>query len=244
MLLRSHGVTVFDAKPAMPSRQDNPETLRKLLQQTPLFGGLKPAELDTILAGTRRVELKSGATLFRAGEPCSGFHIVVYGGIKVIQASPTGTERVIRLISPGNSFGEALMFLQKDYIVSAAATQDTLVLHIARATIMDELARNAPLATRMLASLSYKLYMLVGDMGAYTMHNGTQRLIGYILREFNQTKTLSFRINVNKKTIASRLNLTPERFSRIIHELDEKKLLRVHGRVFTILDLEGLKTYQ
>ncbi|TAN13455.1 MAG: Crp/Fnr family transcriptional regulator [Burkholderiaceae bacterium] len=236
--------TALDTTLTMPSRQDNPETLRKLLQQTPLFGALQPTELDAILAGTRRVELKAGTTLFRAGDPCTGFYIVVYGGIKVIQASPTGTERVIRLISPGNSFGEALMFLQKDYIVSAAAIQDTLVLHIGRATLLEELARNALLATKMLASLSYKLYMLVGDMGAYTMHNGTQRLIGYILREFNQTKELSFRINVNKKIIASRLNLTPERFSRILRELDDKKLLRVRGRVFTILDLEGLKTYQ
>lgn len=228
----------------MASRQGNPQITRKLLQQTALFSELQPDDLDAILAGTHRVEVKGGGTLFRAGEPCTGFYIVVYGGIKLMQMSPTGAERVVRLISPGNSFGEALMFLQKDTIVSAVAMQDSLVLHISRACIMDALQKNTQLAAKMLAGLSYKLFMLVGDMGAYTMHTGTQRLIGYILREYNQTRELSFRISVNKKVIASRLNLTPERFSRIIRELGDKQLLRVRGRLFTILDLEGLKTYQ
>ena len=41
------------------------------LANLPLFKGLRPAELGRIAAGTRRHELKRGATLFREGERSS-----------------------------------------------------------------------------------------------------------------------------------------------------------------------------
>jgi len=48
---------------------------------------------------------------------------------------------------------------------------------------------------------------------------------------------------MTKGVIASRLNLTPEHFSRILRELSERKLIRVKGREFTILDPEGLRAF-
>jgi CRP-like cAMP-binding protein len=43
--------------------------------------------------------------------------------------------------------------------------------------------------------------------------------------------------------IASRLNLTPEHFSRIFHELTDAGLIRVEGRSFSILDIDGLRRH-
>ena len=47
----------------------------------------------------------------------------------------------------------------------------------------------------------------------------------------------------NKGIIASRLNLTQEHFSRILHELSEKGLVVVEGRKIHIPDVGKLRTY-
>ena len=46
-----------------------------------------------------------------------------------------------------------------------------------------------------------------------------------------------------QSTIASRLNLTPEHFSRILHELSEAGLIRVEGRTVHIPDVGNLQKY-
>jgi hypothetical protein len=47
----------------------------------------------------------------------------------------------------------------------------------------------------------------------------------------------------NKGVIASRLNLTQEHFSRILHELSEKGLIVVEGRRIHIPDVEKLRMH-
>jgi CRP-like cAMP-binding protein len=47
-----------------------------------------------------------------------------------------------------------------------------------------------------------------------------------------------------KSVIASRLNITPEHFSRILHELTEAQLIAVNGRTVRILDMERLRTFE
>jgi CRP-like cAMP-binding protein len=46
---------------------------------------------------------------------------------------------------------------------------------------------------------------------------------------------------VSKAIVASRLNLTPEHFSRILHELVSAKLIEVDGRAIRILDPRRLR---
>lgn len=47
----------------------------------------------------------------------------------------------------------------------------------------------------------------------------------------------------SKNVIASRLNLTPESFSRILHHLVGEGLIRVSGRDVEMLDLDRLKAF-
>jgi CRP-like cAMP-binding protein len=219
------------------------QPVRDLLAQTPLFGELGADELDLLVQSTRKVRVEHGDVIFRRGEPCAGFHVVVYGQVKLVHTSASGIERVMRLIGAGDSFGEAFMFLERDHIVTAEALCDTLLLYVQREALFKKLDRNPQLARRMLMNLSQRLYMLMGDLGAYTMRSGSQRLIGYLFRAAQGCEGVPFRIEMTKGVIASRLNLTPEHFSRILRELSERKLIRVKGREFTILDPEGLRAF-
>jgi CRP-like cAMP-binding protein len=51
----------------------------------------------------------------------------------------------------------------------------------------------------------------------------------------------TFKLNIPKNLIASRVSVKPETFSRILKELAEKDIVSVKGGEITILDREALK---
>jgi CRP-like cAMP-binding protein len=218
----------------------------RFLGVLPLFSDIGPSELARMAEGCHLRRFDRGETVFRMGEPCDSFHVVVTGQVKLFVLSPSGQEKVIELVAPGHSFAEALMFLGKPCLVNAQALADSLLLTVHRHVVMDELQNDPRFALRMLAGLSRRLHGLVHDVQAYALQNGVQRVIGYLLRdqeprEGDEVVTVS--LPVSKATVASRLSLTPEYFSRVLRELEEARLIEVDKRDIRILDVKRLAAY-
>ena len=228
--------------PAAPIR------IQEFLKNVPLFRELTDAELDRIAAGTAQVRAPAGTILFRRGEPCSGFHVIVYGQVKLAFGAADGAEKVVEILGPGSSFGEAVMFLEKPYVVFAETLADSLLLAIGKAGVFAELERNPRFARKMLGGLALRLHGLVHDLEAYTLRSGTQRVIGYLLRDYSEEgeprAPVEVALATSKGVLASRLNITREHFSRILHDLSGAELIEVHGRIIRILDPERLRAYE
>lgn len=220
----------------------------RYLSVLPLFNDLSPTELEGLASGCTLHRLARGDAVFRVGEPCEAFHVTVMGQVKLFAISPAGQEKVIELVGPGQSFAEALMFTDKPYIINAQALTDTLLLTVQKSAVLAEIDRDKRFALRMLAGISRRLHALVSDVEAYALHSGLQRVIGYLLRDqapedeaSNGEVTVS--LPVSKATIASRLSLTPEYFSRVLHELESKGLIEVDKRDIRIRDPQALARY-
>src|SRR6266540_3011203 len=184
------------------------------LANLPLFKELAPAEIDRIATGTTELHVPRGEILFNKGDPCTGFHLVIYGQVKLSFVTPQGSEKVVEIVGPGFSFGEALMFMEKPYVVRAQALADSLVLHVSRDAVFAELERNPKFARKMLAGLSRRLHGLIADVESYSLQSCTQRVIGYLLRQGEDqaaaNSAYAVTLPTSKAVVASRLNLTPE----------------------------------
>ena len=226
----------------LPAQNVNIEAL---LAHVPLFNGLENEEIARIARGTREVNVVRGDMLFHKGDASAGFHLIVYGQIKLAFTSAQGAEKVVDIIGQGQTFGEAVMFMDKPYMVFAQALSDSLLLHISKSVILDELERDPKLGRKMIASLSMRLHHLITDVESYSLHSGRQRIIGYLLRDNMETdaQSLTVTLPTSKGVIASRLNLTQEHFSRILHELQENGLITVQGRKIGIPNVEKLRGY-
>lgn len=199
-------------------------------------------------ADTRRVYAQKGEVVFRRGEPCEGFWIVLYGQVKLLVTSPQGMEKVIEIIGPGQTFGEAIMFMDVPYVVSAQTLADSLLLHVSKRTVFAELERNPAFARKMLAGLSRRLHGLIRDVESYSMRSGSERVIGFLMRidsldNGEESNEATVTLPASKVTIASRLNLTPEHFSRILHDLSAAGLIEVSGKSIRVPDLQRLRDF-
>jgi CRP-like cAMP-binding protein len=219
--------------------------VKSFLAHLPLFEGLKADELARLAASTTRRRLHSGETLFKQGDPSTGFHAVVHGRIALIAAAPQGRERVTAIIEAGRSFGEAIMFLEKPYIVTARALSDALVLHIAKQAVFTELERNPGFGRRIIATLSAKLHASVRELDMYALGSGGRRFAAWLLRLVPREKAGATEVTLPaaKRAIASQLNLSAEHLSRILRELTAEGLIDVRGRKLGVPDIGRLRDW-
>lgn len=221
--------------------------MRRYLAQLPLLCELHRDELDHITASTRVIDLKRDDTVFRAGIKLAGCYCVLRGQLKLSVLAPTGAEKIIELVGPGMTFGEALLFLDSPSPVTAQAIERSRVAFIPKGLIFDLIEHSSQFTFRLLAGLSQRLHHLVADLEAFCLQTSSQRVIGYLLREAKMTDDTCKRARVvlptKKNLIASRLNLTPETFSRTLHHLAEEGLITVSRKKIDIQDVEQLRQF-
>jgi CRP-like cAMP-binding protein len=220
----------------------------RFLSLLPLFSDLSLEELSRTAQGCEVHRLARGDVVFRYGDLCEEFHVVISGQVKLFAISPAGQEKVIELLGPGQSFAEAVMFADQRYIVNAEALVCSVVLSVSKQAILAEIERDPRFSLRMLAGMSRRLHGLVKDIESSALHTGMQRVIGYLLGE-NQVEdcatgqVFTVSLPVTKATIASRLSLTPEYFSKVLHELEAEKLIKIDKRDIHIIDATRLKHF-
>lgn len=227
-----------------PETIDIPAILRTL----PMFHEVNSQQVAAMVEATREKRLQKGEMLFQKGDPAKGFYAVVSGQVKLAISSTEGQEKVVDILGPRQTFGEAVMFLDRRYPVFAQALTDTLVLHISQKAVFDLLAQDPSFARNLLAGLSIRLHGLVQDVESLSLRSSTQRLIGYLLQQCDEdvesVGKVACELPTSKQTIASRLNLTPETFSRILHELSAAGLISVHRRRIEIHDVQRLRRFE
>jgi len=222
--------------------------LPRYLSMLPLFQEMEAPELQRLAQGSRLRKLVRGGDVFKFGEPCNEFHVTVSGQIKLFAISPAGQEKIIEIVGPGNSFAEALMFTSKPYFINAQALTDTLLLSVSKQAVVREIETDTRFAMRMLAGLSRRLHGLVNDVQAYALHSGVERVIGFLVRDLPEPGAAGgesdtaqrVTLPVSKAVIASRLSMTPEYFSRVLHELEAKGLIVIDKRDIHIPDPQRL----
>lgn len=226
--------------------QETRHPIAEILARQPLFRNLDEAELALIAAGTSEYRVQRNEALFQKGDKPEGLHIVIMGQIKLSIPSAHGNEKVVHMSGPGHTFGEAVVFLDKPYPVNAVATQDSIILLIRKRALEAALDGSPTLSRKMLASLSLRLHELIDDMETCTLRTSMQRVVCYLSQQVppDQGEGYTIQLGSSKQTIASQLNLAPETFSRLLGQLTEAGLIKVHGREITVPSREKLTRFQ
>lgn len=218
--------------------------IESLLANQPLFQGISPFELESLKRDVQRVELDKGLCLFQKGDHAEACYILVYGLLKLAIPSSTGSDKVIELIRPGQCFGEAMIFLEETYPFYAETLESSLFLRIPKKALFKLLEQSPSIARQMMTGLSYRLLGFIRSLERQSSHNAMHRVIDYLLQASSTQDSLDIRLELKKNVVASLLNLTPETFSRMLHQLCEESLIQVRASRITLLDSAALRRFQ
>jgi signal transduction histidine kinase len=82
----------------------------RFLQELPLFSSLAKDDIEELARIMTVVDLPSRAVLFREGDAGNGLYIVRNGEVEVIKRMEMPEEQMLRVLKPGDYFGEMSLF--------------------------------------------------------------------------------------------------------------------------------------
>lgn len=223
------------------------ESALSQLKAAILFSGLEESSLQGIVNHMSLVLLQDGETLFLQGEPAGSVFLLSTGQIKLARRRPNGAEKIISLITPGNTFAEAVMFARtRVYPVNAEAISASTVWGINAEHYCNELQQSTQACFSVLKRMTERLHEQVADIERLSLHTASSRLIAYLLAELPSGFTgerAVIRLQAPKNVIASRLSIVPATFSRTLAKLSREGLLGIREHEIELLDIDAMRLY-
>ena len=220
-----------------------------VLRQHHLLGELNDEQLDKIKKTLRVINLADGEHLFEQGQTADRFYQVISGQIKLYLISLEGSERVIEVMQEGQTFAEAVIFMEERcYPVNSESIGKSELLAFDSDTFLNILAESKGACFRLLSDMSKRLHQRLNEIDYLTLQNATFRLIHYLLQQIpadhQDDDVVEIKLTTSKSIVASRLSIQPETFSRILKKLGKRELISVKGKVITLLDVDALRDFE
>ncbi len=220
---------------------------REVLRANALFAAFDEPQFARIADGAQLIHLTAGRLLFQRGEPARSFFVVLEGQVKLFLQSRAGEEKILELMGPGQSFAEAVMFMEgHEYPVSALAVEATTLLVVPSRDYLAALKDNPATCLRLLAKLSQRMHGQVREIEELTLETAGNRLIRHLLRRATAAPQGGSHVQLDetRQMLASRLAIKPETLSRLLRVLTDAGLIDSSGRDIQIPDVERLRSYE
>ena len=214
------------------------ETLRRLsyVQSWP------DAALERLAAGSKIITLPKLGAMARKNERLEFLYVVVSGLIRVFLPLPNNMERVVSLVGPGESLGEACLVLDEVCPFNAVAGKDSHLLAIDAMVFRRELATDITLTRQALELVSRRLMENLRDTEICAQRSSVQRVASYLLlhRPTPEDICFTFQLPARKQDVAAKLGLTQETLSRVLGFLDKQGLIQVNAGQIRVEDAPRL----
>jgi CRP-like cAMP-binding protein len=216
----------------------NGNLVEGVIANLPLFKHSSKPHLAELARHARTQHVSRGTLIAHRGDKLQGLLAVAYGMVKLSLRGDAGEEKVIRLVGPGEVFGEPAAFLETPMPLDAIALGDTLLVILPAQSVNALIEREPQFARSMIASLSARMNAMVADMEATTLHGALERVASYLdsLADAGAPAPVTVRLPATKTVIAARLGVTKETFSRLLRELAQRGLVSIAKREITLLD--------
>jgi CRP-like cAMP-binding protein len=205
--------------------------IRKCLSEFPLFAHLAPEHLDELAKTSRIAAVQKDQALYRAGDPAGEMHILLSGQVTLSVSCNRGHEKIIEVLHPGQSFGEAELFGAHPYPAAAVATLPSQVLCIRRDALCSAMEQDPRVALRAMEELARRQVDMEAELATRRFCSGGQRLLDFMLQLAGPKRDLvgetTVTLGISKKVLASRFDMQPETLSRTLRDLSAAGLIVV-----------------
>lgn len=197
-------------------RQAEMEVLRRL----PLFSGLSPDGMRTLLQHATVRMYPANNILFLHGDPADQFFVLFDGWVKLFRETEDGKESVIAVVTKGESFAEAAIFDQTTFPVTAATVSQSRLMIIPASSFLGRIREDGGLALNILAAMSRRNRQLVRRLEQMTVRSSLERLAVFLLDLCGpQNGACEIHLPHDKSLVAARLGMQPETLSRSLAKL-------------------------
>lgn len=215
-------------------------------RRVPLFSGLSEQELATLAAAASTRRFRRGETVVGAHQSPGRFFVVADGMVKVTRISPGGREQVVRLLGPGDFFGERALFDPHPLGASAVALEASQICMLDLVSVQQVLRSSPEASLTLLRALAARIHELESLVERLAVHPVEGRVAALLLKLATargvpvdgQTVTLP----LTQEEMAKLLGTTQETLSRKLQAMEADWLIeRLDRRRVRLLKVGELR---
>ncbi|MCC0043923.1 MAG: Crp/Fnr family transcriptional regulator [Brucellaceae bacterium] len=215
----------------------------EVLSKSPMLRAIGPDLRQRFLDTVTIEEFEKRHPLFREGDPARAFYFVIRGWVQLSRIDATGKEAAVGLFGPGESFGEAAMFLGNKYPVDAHVVEAARLARVDSDRMMKLLETNSGLCFAMLGSMSLHLHKLVARLSGDRLQKADLRLAAYLVDLSPAgSQSACIKLPIDKGVLASTLGMAPEALSRSFATLKQAGVV-VEGRNIHLYNVDALRAF-
>ena len=214
----------------------------KLIRALPLFCDMSQANFEKLVGAAFLQRFPLHTILINEGELPDFLHIVVEGSVEMF-CKHNGHETTIEIMRPVTTFILAAVIRDAVYLKSARTLTPAQILMIPAQTVRDVFDRDAAFARAIVSELAERYRDVVRSLKNEKLRTSAERLANWILQaDAQQGHQRLVELTFDKRTLASRLGMTPENLSRNLALLT-KYGVKSSGRDIVIEDSSALERF-
>ena len=205
-----------------------------------LFANVNPEDLHDMDAPIHSKVIEKGDKLYGVGEPADFVYTLHDGVLKLVQALPTGEQRIVRLLKRGDLAGIEAVTSGSQYQHDAIAMTTIKVCKIPAEIVLDFSTSSLELHANLMEK--WQKALATSDTWLTKLSTGRSRhrvarLLIWLAETCNEEKF----ILPGRKDMGNILAVTTETVSRLIAEMRRDGLLELHTHGYATANVSELK---
>ena len=205
--------------------------IQALLEQSDFFRTISASGRGAIAAICIPKVLRRREMLFMEGDQGHSMFLMAQGAVQLFKTSAAGKEVVIKLVRPGEIFGEVVIFEQELFPVSACALTPAQVFLLPKRQF-DCLLEGEGFRREFIAMLLAKQRYLADQIFRLSALDVEQRFFHFLRDQYGERE--EYLIDVTKRDAAAAIDALPETLSRLLLKLRDEGTVQWDGEHLTL----------
>ncbi|WEK70490.1 MAG: Crp/Fnr family transcriptional regulator [Candidatus Chryseobacterium colombiense] len=183
--------------------------------------------------GAETKNFKKGEMIFKEGDQVLYYFQIVEGKIKLNNYNDEGKEFIHNVLGKNQSFGDNLIFLDKQYHMNATCLSPTEVIRLPKNKFLQLLEKYPDISIEMNHCLSQRLYykmVMIQNMASSNPSIRLKGLLNYLKSYHNEDCQHCFSVELTRQQIANLVGLRVETVIRALKKMEKEGDIKINNR--------------
>lgn len=219
------------------------QNLQIHLRKIPLLANLSDEEIIKVKADLRIRQHTKREIVLQKGGSGDGLLFVLAGQLQVIDVTEDGRAIGLRMLGPGDFFGEIAVITGSTRSASVVAMSEVLVAFLPAPTALHLFSHSPSVANLMLRHLAHKIQRDSEFRALLSINNISKRIYTYLilLKQKHEDGSEVVENMPTHQDVANMVNTSRESVTRALNTLVQQGIIEKDGHRLVIRDLAGLQ---
>jgi len=216
------------------------------LKKISLFSELQNEDIEKIAEISSEKTHKKNEVIFHENDPGSVLFILKSGAVKISVCDRNGKEDILKIIYPGEYFGDMSLLDGKHRSATVTAMEKSVSLIVQREQFLSLINKHPNLVMNMLATMSRRLRKTDEKIASLRFADAYGKVAKVILdlAEEHGTRAdgkIVVDLNLDRQAFADHAGTTRETATRILNEFQKSGCILMNKRKITVLNESVLR---